>query len=453
MNTTEKGDALEIAVFNLFEAQIETDRFFARKDCCRIFRRKGYYSEKRKANIIFDISIEISFPGAPNYSMLILIECKNYAKTVPVDDVEEFFAKVEQAGVANTKGIFVSNSALQSSALNYCKSQGMGVARYFDGQDLKWELQRSASASFAGHSAGSALEAYLGLTRPEYRSSVFELYMHSPHGATNSLNTFFEDLVFHGLAKNAPLHRLPRSRAKRSDMVPYLKLEELENIAHEALTTIGTNADIEPVDLEQLCAHHPAAKGLKLIRTTAELDSSLNHPLARITFEPLVIELFELPGSSSGRNRFTLAHEIGHLLLGHGKYLKAEWRNESDNENIEGFQDDGTALRRMEVQANYVASCLLMPRALVSKAFYEQIQIRGIQNKGFGLLFVDSQECNLNNYYSVTSQLMMQFGVSRAAVTIRLAGMGLIKDARKKQTATPLIEALNRLTKIEVNLD
>ncbi len=135
VNTTKKGDALEIAVFNLLEAQIDTDRFFARKDCCRIFRRKGYYSEKRKANIIFDISIEISFPGASDYSVLILVECKSYAKTVPVDDVEEFFAKVEQAGVANTKGIFISNNALQSSALSYCKSQGMGVARYFDGQD------------------------------------------------------------------------------------------------------------------------------------------------------------------------------------------------------------------------------------------------------------------------------------------------------------------------------
>lgn len=452
VNTTKKGDALEIAVFNLLQAQINTDRFFARRDCCRIFRRKGYYSEKRKTNIIFDISIEISFPGATDYSVLILVECKNYAKTVPVDDVEEFFAKVEQAGVANTKGIFISNNALQSSALSYCKSQGMGVARYFDGQDLKWELQRSASASFAGKSAGGDLEAYSGLTLPEYRSSVFELYMQSPRGVTNSLNTFFADLVFHGLAKNDPLRRLPRARAKRTDTVPYLKLVELEEIAQDALKSIGADADIGQIDLEQLCARHPAAKGLKLIRTAAAPDAMPNHPLARITFEPLVIELFEIPGSSSGRDRFTLAHEIGHLLLGHGKYLKAEWRNDSDNEGIEGIHDDGTALRRMEIQANYLASCLLMPRERVSQAFYEQIQIRGVQNKGFGPLFVDTQECNLNNYYGVTAQLMMQFGASRAAVTIRLVGMGLIKDARKT-TPAPLIEALGHLTKIETNLD
>ncbi len=453
MNTTQRGDALEIAVFDLLKAQIDSDRFFARKDCCRIFRRKGYYSEKRKSNIVFDISIEISYPGATDYSVLILVECKNYTKAIPVDDVEEFFAKVEQVGEANTKGIFISNNALQSSALIYCKSQGMGVARYFDGQDLKWELRRAASASFAGKSAIDDLEAYTGLTLPDYKSSVFELYMQSPRGATNSLNIFFQDLVFHGLARNDPLRRLPRPRTRRPDTVPYLKTAELEEIAHDALVSIGADADVGQVDLEQLCACHPAAKGMTLLRTAAAPDAAPNHPLARITFEPLAIELFEMSGSNSGRDRFTLAHEIGHLLLGHGKYLKAEWRDDADNESIESIHDDGTALKRMEIQANYFASCLLMPRKRFRKAFYEQLQIRGVKNKGFGPLFVDTQECNLNNYYGVTAQLMTQFGASRAAVAIRLAGMGLINDARKTQAAAPCMEALDRLIKPETSLD
>lgn len=452
MNTTQKGDVLEIAVFNLLKAQIDADRFFARKECCLIFRRKGYYSEKRKANIVFDISIEISLPGATDYSVLVLIECKNYAKAVPVDDVEEFFAKIEQVGEANTKGIFISNNAVQSSALSYCKSQGMGVARYFNGQDLKWELRRAASASFAGKSAAYDLEAYTGLTLPDYKSSLFELYMQSPHGATNSLNTFFEDLVFHRLARNAPLRRLPRPRNKRPDTVPYLKLTELEEIAHDALVRIGADADVGQVDLEQLCVRHPAAKGLTLLRTTTAPDDALSYPLARITFEPLVIELFEMSGSNSGRNRFTLAHEIGHLLLGRGKYLKAEWRDVADNEGIESIHDDGTALKRMEIQANYFASCLLMPRERFRKAFYEQLQTRCVQNKGFGPLFVDMQECNLKNYYDVTSELMTQFGVSRAAVTIRLTGMGLINDARRTSTVAPRV-VLDHLFEFENDLD
>ncbi|MGE8448232.1 MAG: ImmA/IrrE family metallo-endopeptidase [Comamonas sp.] len=431
MNTTQKGDALEIAVFTLLKAQIDADRFFARKECCVISRRKAYFSEKRKASIVFDISIEISLPGATDYSVLVLIECKNYAKAVPVNDVEEFFAKIEQVGEANTKGIFISNNALQSSALNYCKSQGLGVARYFDGKDLKWELQRTASASFAGKSVAYGIEAYAGLTLPDYRSSLFELYMQSPQGATNSLNTFFEDLVFDKLARNAPLRRISRPHSERSELVPYLSISDLEKIASDALVTIGADTDVGQVDLEQLCVRHPAAQGLKLLRTAAAEGAAPHRPLARITFEPLVIELFQMPGSNSGRDRFTLAHEIGHLLLGHGKFLKSEWRDDADNEGAQSIHDDGTSLKRMEIQANYFASSLLMPRERFRNSFYEQLQTRGVQNKGFGALFVDMQECNLKNYYEVTAHLMTQFGVSREAVTIRLSGMGLINDARR----------------------
>jgi Zn-dependent peptidase ImmA (M78 family) len=277
--------------------------------------------------------------------------------------------------------------------------------------------------------------------------------MLSPRVETNSLNTFFEDLVFHGLARNAPLRRLPRPRTKRPDTVPYLKIAELEEIAHDALASIGGDVDVGQVDLEQLCARHPTANGLTLLRTAVAPDTAPNHPLARITFEPLTIELFEMSGSNSGRDRFTLAHEISHLLLGHGKYLKAEWRDDADNESIEGIHDDGTALKRMEIQANYLASCLLMPRERFRRAFYEQLQIRGIQNKGFGPLFVDTQECNLNNYYGVTARLMTQFGASRAAVTIRLAGMGLINDARKPRAAAPRTEAMDCVMEFEPDLD
>ena len=48
---------------------------------------------------------------------------------------------------------------------------------------------------------------------------------------------------------------------------------------------------------------------------------------------------------------------------------------------------------------------------------------------------------------------MMQFGASRAAVTIRLAGMGLITDARKTQNAAPRMEAPDRLIDVETGRD
>ena len=95
MSSTAVGNKLESRIFDLLRTEILADRFFAKNECCRIFRKKGYYSKDRKKNIVFDISIEVSLPESPSYSLLVLVECKNYNHAVPGDDVEEFFAEFE----------------------------------------------------------------------------------------------------------------------------------------------------------------------------------------------------------------------------------------------------------------------------------------------------------------------------------------------------------------------
>lgn len=111
MNSTALGDRLEEQVFEFFKGEVEKGTFLFVPQCCQVFRKKGYYSAKRQSNIIFDVSIEARLPGADEYSFLVLIECKNYSHSVPVDDLEEFNSKVEQ--VSGGKGILVSTAELQ----------------------------------------------------------------------------------------------------------------------------------------------------------------------------------------------------------------------------------------------------------------------------------------------------------------------------------------------------
>lgn len=134
MNSISVGDSLESKIFDLFKSEIAADRFFAKPECCKVFRKKGYYSKDRGKKIKFDISIEVFLPGSQSYSLLILIECKNYNHAVPVNDAEEFFAKVQQVSGANVKGVIASNNAFQTGTLQYCKSKGMG------GLALLWRL-------------------------------------------------------------------------------------------------------------------------------------------------------------------------------------------------------------------------------------------------------------------------------------------------------------------------
>ncbi|MBH8386728.1 hypothetical protein I8R13_19535 [Acinetobacter baumannii] len=50
--------------------------------------------------MIFDVAIEVFLFDQKEPYLVILIECKNYEKNVPVDDIEEFSTKVSQVGKA-----------------------------------------------------------------------------------------------------------------------------------------------------------------------------------------------------------------------------------------------------------------------------------------------------------------------------------------------------------------
>src|SRR5262245_3751014 len=127
MSTTAKGDAFEADVFEAISRMIDENRFFSRPDCCRIFRKKGYYSKDRECEIVFDVAVEIRVPGQDEPSILFLVECKDYRHRVPVDDVEEFYAKVQQVSPAGAKAIMVSPSAFQDGAFKFARSKRIGL--------------------------------------------------------------------------------------------------------------------------------------------------------------------------------------------------------------------------------------------------------------------------------------------------------------------------------------
>lgn len=101
-NTVSKGDKFESQVHDLLKKLLENEDFIVSGKKSRIFWKKGYYSQARKKDIVFDISIETYLENARDYSSLIIIECKDYEGTVPVNDVEEFGSKLNQVGEHNT---------------------------------------------------------------------------------------------------------------------------------------------------------------------------------------------------------------------------------------------------------------------------------------------------------------------------------------------------------------
>lgn len=445
LNSREIGDALEVRVRDYFRAEIAADRFWAKKENCRVFWKKGYHSKDRNSKIVFDVSVELYLPGAKDYSAVVLIECKNYSHGVPVDDVEELFAKVQQVAAANAKVVLASTACFQTGTREYARSKGIGLLRYFDQREFKWELKRSPSAS-----AGSTPpdEGYLvekGLSLQDFRSLVFDLYLQSPSRETNSLWDFFEDLVLDtGLAPEE-IRRINNSRNRLTNQVPYLEKGDLESRSLESLANVNQIGG--ETNLDDLCAHEAQRSGLVVkteVTPTVSVDQS--PALGRIIFEPLTIEIFASRSAHRGRDRFTLAHELAHHFLSHGLYMVREYCDDDDFVLHRNSSMVGSDVARMEFQANYFASCLLMPRLEFVADFQRLVHAMDIPDRGSGALYVDSQPCNIQNFKIVTGRLMKKYGVSRTAAKIRLESIGLLRDGRQKRGLQPILGNLDLTT-------
>lgn len=429
--TITKGDVLERIILNLLQTEIEADRFYLKKSQCKIFWKKGYFSKDRGSKIVFDVAIEVYLPGAKEHSLLVLIECKNYGHRVPVSDAEEFFTKVQQVAAANSKAIIASTAAFQHGTVEYAKSKGIGLLRYFEPGNHKWELYRSPSAMARTSAAEQAEVIASALTREDFESQAFDLYMRSPVRATNSLWDFLEDLLLADALTPALARRIVNPRSKLKSQVPFLELEDLESTATETLANIGYSGG--EVNLDAVSSREEQRTGLVIEKGVLLSTGATSTPvLGRILFDPPVIQIYAVGPVHRGRDRFTLAHELAHHLLGHGRFLIRESCDDSDFDHLSPISDVGSDIARLELQANLLAASLLMPRTFIAADFHRMLRTLGISNRGYGHLYVDDQPCNLRNFDAVVGHLMERYGVSRTAAKIRLESMGLLRDARKR---------------------
>jgi hypothetical protein len=74
------------------------------------------------------IKVDVSFllQVAGGADLLVLVECKHYASTVPVDDVEEFYSKLDDIGAQ--KGILVTTVGFQAGAIKAAQGRRIALA-------------------------------------------------------------------------------------------------------------------------------------------------------------------------------------------------------------------------------------------------------------------------------------------------------------------------------------
>jgi len=421
------GKKFEILIYNYFLEEINNGRFLTTPELVKIYRKKGYYSRDRQKEIIFDVSLEIFLPGQSNYSILIIIECKDYNHSVPVDDVEEFFSKLQQVSGANVKGVVASTNSFQSGVFTFSKSKGIGLLRYLENAEYKWVLNRSPSTMISlKYSQDNWSEAWHCLSEETSMSKIFDAHCYSDGIYTNSIQYFLYNFILSNLPENLidnlRTHLTPLEINQY--LVPFKDKMTIESQCMSLLHNIDYSGGI--VSLE------------KIYKPIQELAVSIrkcrpDNILGKITFRPIEIVIYTDPISRK-RQRFTLAHELGHYFLNHSEFMNGEYCEEEDF-NFDDFPSIGIKdIIRMEWQSNYFASCILLPKKYFLEEFIKLSIKYDVKDRGYGFLFLDNQQVNISTFMAISDELKKYFDVSRIAVKFRLKQLGLLNDDNTRKS-------------------
>ncbi|MBH8557024.1 ImmA/IrrE family metallo-endopeptidase [Hymenobacter negativus] len=370
MNTVSKGDAFEEKSHQLIESAIQKGELGILPSAAKLFKKKGYFSQKRGENIIFDLTIEVWLPNAETYAYLWIIECKSYSSRVPVNDVEEFESKIRQVAGLNVKGVLITDSTFQSGAFSVARANGMMLIET-NAEGYNIVLQR----------IDRRISLLPDVNTPRNERS-FEIDI------TGKMQLFFLNLFVPDNEKVYGLQHLTPVR-----------IQELANnllIEYEP-------AELQkcmPLDLDRFMDFLSKKFGLQLNTSTSlGLDVNFNRILGNIDLEEKVIYI-EPNIVDTPRFAFVLAHEIGHFIL-HSN-LKI---NQQTYQNFEDSSFD-TSIGRyrlvnpkqwIEWQANVFASMLLMPENSIRvRLISYQMHIGINHNRGF--IFRDNQPVNRRDY-------------------------------------------------------
>lgn len=414
MNTTTVGDSFEARVYSIFEKLLTNDKLYVDGKKSKIFRKKGYFSKDRESEIIFDISIETYLPGATQYSLLTLIECKYYTSPVSVNEIEEFSSKIEQVGRHNTKGVFITNSSYQKGALTLGRSRQLGMARIKDNNEIEWVLYREDNPDqrrLLTMDSNDSEKPFLAELEQELLSTLPDLLLKL--GVIDDWQPYDDFLNVPYLTSKDIDYKIRQLNLERCYRDNYLNMDSLcEVISVLYDVQIDLNADL-----------------------TSGNDQS---PLGEITFNPLKISISKNI-SNENRHRFTIAHEIAHLVL-HLTLLRFLFNKRMDTEDTIDLstQFSSKTTFSLEFQANMFASQLLMPTYPLARYMASYFKRKDIRT---GFVYADEQPINQANLIELLMDLSQRFGVSQEVAKLRLKKCDLLRDANDKSIRVAFREA------------
>jgi Zn-dependent peptidase ImmA (M78 family) len=391
-NTVAKGNAFEDRVFAKFKELLETGELPISK-YSRIYQKKSY-TGKSGSDIVFDISIESYMPNTKEYSLLILVECKDYNRSIQVEKLRDFSSRIED--VSAHKGFFITSSKFQKGALDWAKSKGIGLALLDNTDKESWILRRIGKQKYQ---IKQEIEDYF---IKENSFNSFPFVALSGYNYFTSIVDFLSDAVGYDLP-------LPFK-------IDYLSQENIEEIICSLFSKKSRNTHNYYLEIEELISF------IKKQNYSLNFGSELLEQLGYCDFQNKNISITNSLEYDSPRWRFTFAHEVGHFIL--HRYL-------FENNNIMLINDDENTInmsegltKRLEMQANMFAANLLVPNKICFEKYILLHKRLGLRN--FPFLYIDHQPVNKYIYHQITGELANCFRVSKEVIKNKLLSLNLL---------------------------
>lgn len=349
-----------------------------------------------------DISIEVfRTKESVKPSLYILFECKWSDKhKVNSGDYNEFCNNIRRLNESAVKGYMVTNTGFPESVINRSRgiengaSTGVGLI-VFNNNGADWIVERNL------RNYRTSLKKF-DILKGEVSSSSAVL-------STDGKLTNFIDLL---IEIGVPI------KNQFTPTIPWIG----SNVIREIAEQIGS-------EFLPIAANRPQTI-LKHIYPSATILYK-DFPFGIygcFDFNNDVLFISNELRNDPYRTNFTIAHEIGHIVL-HQNILKQYYKATSVTQTI---KPSDSVISKLEMQANTFASALLLPKdvfLIETARRMSQLDIRPP-------LFKDYQIVNLQDCRNVCTYLQSFFQVSRQVVEIRLFELGLLKYDKKREPKT-----------------
>ena len=412
LNTTAIGDKFESTSLEIIKKMIEEGQLGHLSQYLKIYQQKEYFSSLRNGNIKFDLTIEVWPPNATRYSLIYIIECKDYEKRVPVEKIEEFIGKIKQVSGVNVKGIFISNSPLQKSGFAIAESLGMMVIEAESVDNYKIVLYKTNR---------DREEKKIPFIKGTFDVGLI-------NEGVEHLEKLIDEAILSAIQENANESDVSYGIDRLSkDDIKCIAENELDKINPDILTRAHT------LNIKHLIEYVENVLKMDIV----SLGSNSNILGSCDTLKNIIGINKAIKGSK--RELFILAHELGHYILHQNLSIGQKTYDAFDDAEY-NFRTNKHDLKNpknwIEWQANYFASSFVLPNKSFS---YILLQEEARLNMAQGKIFLDEQKQNIKNYNDLVKRLAYRFDVSVTTVIFKLKEMDLIKDRSRLKSIGQVI--------------